>query len=81
MSSRPLEVLNTSGKDPATRHGAKLTNVKRDYDKSVRGYVYVVEKSGTATGVALPADSKRPRESFAIPGRLRIPLRARATWL
>ena len=66
-----VEVFSAQGRDPVAQW--KLSGpVKREYDRQVRGYVYVMEGGSSTTRMQLPKSEKAMRKLAVV---FQIPLR------
>jgi len=60
-----VEVFSAQGRDPVAQW--KLSGpVKREYDRQVRGYVYVMEGGSSTTRMQLPKSEKAMRKLAAV---------------
>jgi hypothetical protein len=55
--SAPVEVLSASGKDPSPKL-LKINQVTKIYERSIKGYIYNLERVSTQTILQCPASSK-----------------------
>ena len=56
-----MEVFSAHGRNPASewKLSGTASSIRREYDKEVKGYVYVLEGGPTLTKMSLPKDEKQ----------------------
>jgi hypothetical protein len=53
----PIEIVSASGKDPSPKL-LKISQVTKDYERSIKGYIYNIERASTQTVLQCPANLK-----------------------